>query len=55
MMGASRRLTVMRRDEFLVEDEAVIVMREVERRRPRAKKGRRARKQNNGWEVGPIR
>ena len=52
---ASRPLTVMQRDEFLVEDEAVIAMCEVERRRPRAKKGRRARKQNDGWEVGPIR
>jgi len=28
----------MQRDEFLIEDEAVIAMHEVERRRPRAKK-----------------
>jgi len=45
----------MQRDEFLVEDEAVIAMRGVERRRPRAKKSCRAREQNDGCEVGPIR
>jgi len=46
----------MRRDEFMVEDEAVIVMREVERRRPGAKKRppRTRAKRRLGGRADPI-
>jgi len=46
----------MQRDEFLVEDEAVIAMREAERRRPRAKKRppRTRAKRRLGGRADPI-